>query len=305
MSITRRTFAKASLGVGALMTAQSNMFAMKNEIIKRVIPSSGEMIPVIGVGTNRYGVGNDQSARAPLKAALEKFHELGGTVIDTAPTYGSSEIVLGELIAEIGVQKDLFLASKVDRRNIHDNTAGFHESFKRFDTKKFDLMQVHNFKDWENSLAFLKEQKAAGIIRYIGMTTHMPSQYDLMEQAIKEHTLDFIQVNLSLANQRSSSERVIPMAKDNGVAVLINRPFGGGGVFSKLSKAKLPAWTTEFECESWAQFLLKYSLSEPGVTATIPGMTKTRHVMDNMRGGMGEMPSANLRKRQERFFDNL
>ena len=305
MSITRRTFTKASLGVGTLMAAQSNMFAMENEIIKRVIPSSGEVIPVIGVGTNRYGVGNDQSARAPLKAALEKFHELGGTVIDTAPTYGSSEVVLGELISELGIQKDLFLASKVDRRNINDNTAGFHESFKRFDTKKFDLMQVHNFKDWENSLAFLKEQKTAEKIRYIGMTTHMPSQYDLMEKAIKEHTLDFIQVNLSLANQRSSSERVIPMAKDNGVAVLVNRPFGGGGVFSKLNKAKLPEWATEFECESWAQFLLKYALSEPGVTATIPGMTKTRHVMDNMKGGMGEMPSANLRKRQERFFDDL
>ena len=185
MSITRRTFAKASLGVGTLMAAQSNMFAMENEIIKRVIPSSGEVIPVIGVGTNRYGVGNDQSARAPLKAALEKFHELGGTVIDTAPTYGSSEVVLGELISELGIQKDLFLASKVDRRNINGNTAGFHESFKRFDTKKFDLMQVHNFKDWENSLAFLKEQKAAGTIRYIGMTTHMPSQYDLM--AIKSY----------------------------------------------------------------------------------------------------------------------
>lgn len=166
-------------------------------------------------------------------------------------------------------------------------------------------MQVHNFKDWENSLAFLKEQKAAGTIRYIGMTTHMPSQYDLMEKAIKEHTLDFIQVNLSLANQRNSSERVIPMAKDNGVAVLINRPFGGGGVFSKLNQAKLPEWAKEFECESWAQFLLKYALSEPGVTATIPGMTKTRHVIDNMKGGMGEMPSANLRKRQERFFDDL
>ena len=166
------------------MATQSKMFAMENEVIKRVVPSSGEAIPVIGVGTNRYGVGNDQSARAPLKAALAKFHELGGTVIDTAPTYGSSEVVLGELISELGIQKDLFLASKVDRRNINDNTAGFHESFKRFDTKKFDLMQVHNFKDWENSLAFLKEQKAAGTIRYIGMTTHMPSQYDLMEKRV-------------------------------------------------------------------------------------------------------------------------
>ena len=134
------------------------------------------------------------------------------------------------------------------------------------------------------------------------MTTHMPSQYDLMEKAIKGHTLDFIQVNLSLANQRNSSERVIPMAKDNGVAVLINRPFGGGGVFSKLNQAKLPEWATEFECESWAQFLLKYALSEPGVTATIPGMTKTRHVMDNMKGGMERCQAQILEKDRKDFL---
>ncbi len=166
-------------------------------------------------------------------------------------------------------------------------------------------MQVHNFKDWENSLALLKERKAAGEIRYLGMTTHMTSQYELMEKALREHELDFIQVNLSLANQRSSSQRLIPLAVDQGAAVLINRPFGGGGVFSTLNKAKLPAWSAEFECESWGQFLLKYVVSQTGVTAVVPGMTKARHVIDNIQGGMGEMPTAALRKRQEDFFDAL
>ena len=305
MSVSRRAFTKAGLGSAALMTLNSNFSVANEQLIKRVIPSSGESIPIIGVGTNRYGVGNDLDARAKLKEALAKFHELGGTVIDTAPSYGSSEVVLGELISDLGVQKDLFLASKIDSRNITDNINGFHRSYDRFETTTFDLMQVHNFKDWENSLALLKDKKAEGVIRYLGMTTHMPSQYDLMKTAIKNHELDFIQVNLSLANQRQSSERLIPLAKDSGVAVLINRPFGGGGVFSKLSKTKLPEWTADFDCESWAQFLLKYSLSQPGVTAAIPGMTKVRHVMDNMRSGMGVMPSAVMRKKQEEFFDAL
>ena len=305
MSITRRKFTQVGLGTGALMAMPLNLSASNPTLIKRKIPSSGEAIPVIGVGTNRYGVGADKTARATLSQALQQFHALGGTVIDTAPSYGSSEIVLGELIDALGIQDDLFLASKVDSRNLADNTTGYQTSFTRFNTKQFDLMQVHNFKDWQNSLALLQEKKAAGEIRYIGMTTHMPSQYSLMEQAIKAQSLDFIQVNLSLANQRTSSERLIPLAADQGVAVLINRPFGGGGVFSKLGQTSLPGWTQEFECESWGQFLLKYALSQPGVTAAIPGMTKVRHVTDNILGGCGVMPNTKLRQRQETFFDAL
>ena len=305
MTISRRLFTQAGLSTGALLAVNPSYSALETQLIQRHIPSSGEAIPVIGVGTNRYGVGDDQNARTTLKEALKKFHELGGTLIDTAPTYGSSEMVLGDLIKDLGIQKDLFLASKVDSKNLAANTAGYEQSFARFNTQQFDLMQVHNFKDWQNSLALLQDKKAAGEIRYIGMTTHMPSQYELMGQAIKQQGLDFIQVNLSLANQRTSSEQLIPMAADQGVAVLINRPFGGGGVFSKLGKTSLPSWSVEFDCESWGQFLLKYVLSQPGVTATIPGMTKVRHVVDNIKGGIGMMPSIALRKRQEQFFDDL
>ena len=305
MTISRRLFTQAGLSTGALLAVNPSYSALETQLIQRHIPSSGEAIPVIGVGTNRYGVGDDQNARTTLKEALKKFHELGGTLIDTAPTYGSSEMVLGDLIKDLGIQKDLFLASKVDSKNLAANTAGYEQSFARFNTQQFDLMQVHNFKDWQNSLALLQDKKAAGEIRYIGMTTHMPSQYELMEQAIKQQGLDFIQVNLSLANQRTSSEQLIPMAADQGVAVLINRPFGGGGVFSKLGKTSLPSWSVEFDCESWGQLLLKYVLSQPGVTATIPGMTKVRHVVDNIKGGIGMMPSIALRKRQEQFFDDL
>jgi len=305
MAISRRSFTKVSLGAGALLAINPSYSASEAQLIQRLIPSSGETIPVIGVGTNRFGVGNDQNARKILKSTLKKFHELGGTIIDTAPSYGTSEIVLGELIADLELQKDLFLASKVDSKNLSDNKVGYSRSMQRFNTQQFDLMQVHNFKDWQNSLALLKDKKAAGEIRYLGMTTHMPSQYELMEQAIKQQELDFIQVNLSLANQRISGERLIPIAADHGVAVLVNRPFGGGGVFSKLAKISLPSWAAEFDCESWGQFLLKYVLSQPGVTATIPGMTKVRHVVDNIKGGIGMMPSAALRKRQEKLFDDL
>jgi aryl-alcohol dehydrogenase-like predicted oxidoreductase len=305
MAISRRLFTQAGLSTGALLAVNPSYSALETQLIQRHIPSTGETLPIIGVGTNRYGVGDDQNARNTLKEALKKFHELGGTLIDTAPTYGSSELVLSDLINDLDIQKDLFLASKVDSRNLAANITGYQESLARFNTQQFDLMQVHNFKDWRNSLALLKDKKAAGEIRYIGMTTHMPSQYELMEQAIKQQELDFIQVNLSLANQRTSSEQLIPMAADQGVAVLINRPFGGGGVFSKLGKTSLPSWSVEFDCESWGQFLLKYVLSQPGVTATIPGMTKIKHVVDNIKGGTGMMPSAAMRKRQEVFFDNL
>lgn len=304
--ISRRDFSKATIGAGAtLAVAGRASFALPNPLIYRTIPSSGEKIPVLGVGTNRYGVGADAELRAPLKAALAKFHELGGTVIDTAPGYRTSEKVLGELIAQLGVNDDLFIATKVDVEGRDESAQRMHDSFSRLNRSRMDLMQVHDFRGWEESIPLMQEWKAEGHIRYVGITTSRASQYDLMEHVMKKFDLDFVQVNLSIANQRTSADRILPLAGDRGTAVLVNRPFGGGGVFGLLSKTTIPDWAEEIEVSSWAQFLLKYVLSHSQVTCAIPGMTKERHVVDNFGAAVGILPSLSQRAQMEAFFDTL
>lgn len=304
MQISRREFTKAGLGAGALIAAGGNLGA-QDALLKRAIPSSGEAIPIVGVGTNRYGVGDDQAARVPLRESLGRFHELGGTLIDTAPMYRSSETVLGELIDELGIGADLFMATKVDVEGRNENEERMERSFRLLKYSTIDLMQCHNLIGWQDALPIMNAWKEEGRIRYVGITTSRENQYEEFEKIMREHDLDFVQVNYSLADQRASADRLLPLAADRGMAVLLNRPFGGGGVFSKLSGLELPPWAAEFDCESWGQFLLKYALSHPAVTAAIPGMTKARHVDDNMAAATGRMPTAAHRRQQEAFFDAL
>ncbi|NNC78215.1 MAG: aldo/keto reductase [Woeseiaceae bacterium] len=305
MTISRRDFTKITLATGlALASAQVPAFGKETQL-KKAIPSSGEKIPMIGVGTNRYGVGNDAAERAVLKEALARFHELGGTVVDTAPMYGSSEIVLGDLIKDLGVGDDLFMATKVDVDGRDQQAERIERSFTRLKYDNIDLMQCHNLIDWQNALPEMREWKQEGRVRYVGITSSRERQYEEMEKIMKQHDLDFIQINYSLADQRLSDERLLPLAADRGMAVLVNRPFGGGGVFGKLGKVEVPDWAQEFGANSWGQFLLKYALSHPAVTAAIPGMTKPHHVSDNMQAGYGRLPTAAERKRQEAFFDSL
>ncbi|MEM9208266.1 MAG: aldo/keto reductase [Pseudomonadota bacterium] len=304
MAITRREFTIAGIGT-ATSLAMGVPALGQRRLMTRAIPSSGEEIPIVGVGTNRYGVGDDQAARVPLRESLARFFEVGGTLIDTAPMYRSSETVLGDLIADLAVGEDLFMATKVDREGPDAIRERFDRSFRLLGLQKVDLMQCHNLIDWQNALPAMRDLKAAGRVRYIGITTSMERQYDQLEQILHAHELDFLQINYSLANQRLAAERLLPLAADRGMAVLLNRPFGGGGVFSKLANVDMPDWAADFDCTSWGQFLLKYALSHPAVTAVIPGMTKVRHVDDNMQAAMGRMPSPELRQRQETFFDAL
>jgi diketogulonate reductase-like aldo/keto reductase len=305
MSITRREFARAGLSVGAVLAAGGRTVLANEDLIRRPIPSSGETIPIVGVGTNRYGVGNDASLRVPLQAALARFHELGGTVIDTAPMYRSSESVLGDLIANLGVGDDLFMATKTDQKGEQANSDRLIRSLNLLQLKQIDLIQCHNLIDWETAIPLMREWKEEGRVRYIGVTSSRERQYELMEEIMRQHDLDFVQINYSLANQRRSADRILPLAADRGMAVLLNRPFGGGGVFSKLADAEIPPWAAEFQADSWGQFLLKYALSHPAVTGAIPGMTKERHVVDNMDAARGDMPTAADRKKMETFFDSL
>ena len=299
MKISRREFNKA--GLGALSLAALGTPAMAGNMIKKPIPSSGEMVPVIGLGTNRYG----RRERDVLLAALKRFHELGGTLIDTAPMYGKSEAVLGSLIEELGIRKDLFVATKADEEPGGSATdAQMRRSQDALRTETFDLMQVHNLRGTQEALAKMREWQQDGRIRYIGITTSREAQYEEFEKVMRSEKLDFIQVNYSL-EQRVAAERILPLAADKGIAVIINRAFGGGRIFEKVGDQPLPDWAQEFGSASWAQFLLKYAIGHPAATLSIPGMTKVHHVEDNFGAAYGRLPDADERRRQEAFFDSL
>ncbi len=305
MSITRRDFNKAGLGAISLAALGGTALAGPEHMIKKAIPSSGEMLPIIGLGTNRYGVGDDAEKRQVLRAAIKRFHELGGAVIDTAPMYGSSETVLGDLIADLGIRNDLFVATKADKDDgARATDTQMRDSQRKLQTETFDLMQVHNLIGWKEALPVMREWQQEGRIRYIGITTSRAKQYEEFEHVMRQEKLDFIQINYSL-EQREAAERILPLAAERGVAVIINRAFGGGRIFEKVGEQPLPDWAQEFGCESWAQFLLKYAIGNSAATLAIPGMTKLHHVDDNFGAAHGRLPDADERKHQEHFFDSL
>jgi len=306
MTISRREFTKAGLGAVSLATlGSSGALAGPEHMIRKAIPSSGEMLPIIGLGTNRYGVDNSEAARAPLRAVLELFHRLGGTVVDTAPSYRTSESVLGDLIAELGIGEDMFLATKTDRT---DGSLGtieqMNQSMAKLKTDQIDLMQAHNLRGWKDALPVMREWRQEGRIRYVGITTSRSAQYEEFEKVMRQEKLDFIQLNYSL-EQREAAERLLPLAADRGMAVMINRAFGGGRIFDKVGDRPVPYWAQAFGCESWAQFLLKYAIGHPAATLSIPGMTKLHHVDDNFGASHGRLPDADERRQQEAFFDAL
>lgn len=306
MGITRRDFTRATLATASIGAfGGPAALAGREHMIKKKIPSSGESIPVIGLGTNRYGVDSSEAARAPLREALRRFHQLGGTVIDTAPSYRTSESVLGDLVADLDIRDELFVATKTDRSGGRaDTDAQMQESRSKLATKIFDLMQVHNLRGWQDALPMMREWKQDGRIRYIGITTSRESQYEQFEQVMRAEDLDFIQVNYSL-EQRKAAERLLPLAADRGMAVMINRAFGGGRLFDTVGDEPLPDWAADFDCTSWAQFLLNYAISHPAATVAIPGMTQARHVDDNMGAAHGRLPTAEERQRMEQFFNEL
>ena len=305
--LTRRKILKLGAGAGALTatgTLPLSAFANTDELVERKIPSSGETVPIIGLGTNRYGVGDDAAAREPLLASLARFAELGGTLVDTAPSYRSSEIVLGDLISKLGIRDQLFIATKIDKETMHESEAQMRASLDRLQVERVDLMQIHNLRGWQDNIRLLRTWSVSEQTRSTGITTSRSAQYAEREVIIAEHELDFVQINYSL-EQREAADRLLPLAADRGMAVIINRAFGGGRIFEAVGDRPVPDWAMDFDCDSWAQFLLKYALSHPAATLAIPGMTKVHHVDDNMQAGRGRMPDAAQRKAMEQFFDAL
>lgn len=305
MKISRRDILKLGAAAGMVMTlGPQRLMAQSNTLILKKIPATGEVIPPVGIGTNRYGVGGSEAVRAPLRATLKKFQELGGRLIDTAPIYGDSEEVLGDLISELDIRKKLFLATKTDMLGKVRGGASYQASMNRLQTDKLDLMQVHNLVNVNSELPVMREWQQAGKIRYIGITTSQTRQFADMEKIMRAQKLDFIQLNYSL-DDRTADKRLLPLALDRGMAVLVNLPFGRGRLFRETKGQKLPEWAAEFDCSSWAQFFLKYIVSHPAVTCAIPGTRTVAHVIDNFGAAQGRLPDAGQRRRQEQFFDNL
>ncbi|MEL6063553.1 MULTISPECIES: aldo/keto reductase [unclassified Methylobacterium] len=272
-------------------------------LIRRPIPSSGEMLPAIGIGTSRrYEVEPTPDKIAPLKDAVQTFVSLGGTVIDTAPSYGSAEDVLGAILAETGLRPKVFLASKVDTTGRDATRAEFERSLKRMRVDTLDLVAVHNLIDVTGNLAVLRELKGAKRIRYVGVTVWRDNQLDALEAVMKRETLDFIQVNYAIDN-RAAAGRVIPLAADRGMAVMTNVPFGRDRLFKAVQGKAMPPVAQDLGCTSWPQFFLKYVLGNPAVTCPIPGMAKAAYVEDNLGAARGKLPDAAQRKQMEAFID--
>jgi aryl-alcohol dehydrogenase-like predicted oxidoreductase len=269
----------------------------KDRGMQRTIPSSGEKLPVIGLGSWQvFDVGPGAAERQPLEEVLARFVALGGRVIDSSPMYGRAEQVIGEIAAKAGLQPSLFLATKVWTTGKAEGIASMERSMARFQTKRIDLMQVHNLVDAHTHLATLREWKEKGRIRYLGITHYNSSGYAEVAKLLRTEKLDFLQVNYSLG-EREAEKELLPLAQDRGVAVLVNRPFGGGNLFARVRSKPLPDWAAEFDCDSWAQFLLKWIVAQPAVTCAIPATGNVRHLEDNMRAGLGRLPDPKQRQR--------
>jgi aryl-alcohol dehydrogenase-like predicted oxidoreductase len=307
MPITRRGALEASAAVGTIAAFGPSVgLAQSRELNLKRIPASGEMIPPIGIGTNRYGVGASEEERAPLRATMARFVELGGKVIDTAAVYGTSEVVIGDLAGELGIRDDLFIATKTDIRGQVRGETGLENAMQRLKTEMIDVMLVHNLVNAESEIPVMREWQQDGRIRYIGASISTRDQFEQMERFMRDNDVQVVQFNYSLGD-RAAAERLLPTAADRGIAVMINVPFGGGrsSLLDRVEGRELPDWAAELDCTSWSQFFLKYIISHPAVTCAIPGTRRVEHVEDNFGAAMGRLPNAELRRRQEEFFDGI
>lgn len=318
MKLDRRTAVKLGLGAGAgLVLGRFPTWASAQEaLILKAIPSTGERIPVIGLGSS--GTFNLSSRSADFQSAqevIQLFKELGGTVIDTAPSYGRAEGFIGQTVQEFAIQDDLFLATKVNVGNAGKAAAirQMEDSSRTFGKRQIDLMQVWNLGDSTRNLTdnFLvphmeavTEWKAAGRARNIGITTSRDPQYGDLAAAMEKYPIDFVQLDYSIAD-RIPEQRLLPLAEERGIAVLVNRPFDSGNLFGRVRGKELPEWASELDCRSWAQFFLKFLVSHPAVTCAIPATSDPVHLRDNMGAGVGRMPTPALRARMIAYFESL
>jgi diketogulonate reductase-like aldo/keto reductase len=295
-SWTRREWLRlaAASAVAPLVTPA---LATDQPFLSRAIPRSGEKIPAIGLGTwQTFDVGESESQRAPLREVLKEFVRFGGSVIDSSPMYGESENVVGDVATDTGVHSKLFLATKVWTSGREAGIRQMNESFRKLRSGRMDLMQVHNLVDWRTHLKTLREWKAQGRVRYLGITHYTESAYDELERVMRSEKPDFVQFNYSIVS-REAERRLLPLAQELGIAVLVNKPFEKARLFSRVRGKELPGWAAEIDCRSWAQFFLKFILAHPAVTCAIPATSKVAHLKDNMAAGTGRLPDTATREK--------
>ena len=304
--ITRRQFIHGMCMMSAGMALMPmTAFGQNRKLMTRAIPSSGERLPVIGMGTSRtFDVGADAGARSKLQAVLQAFFDGGGTLIDSSPMYGNAESVVGDLLKNVRNKDALFAATKVWTYGKQAGIDQMQRSMRRMGVAVMDLMQIHNLRDWKVHLPTLRQWKAEGKIRYIGITTSHGRSHDELEQIMRSETLDFVQFTYNIGN-RAVEESLLPLAADRGIATLINRPYQRGALFKKVKGQSLPEWSKEFDCQSWGNFFLKYILSHPAVTCIIPATSKVHHMQDNMAGGFGKVPDQKMRQRMLGYMESL
>ena len=312
--ISRRDALRMALGIGAgLALRPDDLWAHDAEwdglqaakLVTKPIPSSGERLPVIGIGTaRRYDVTASEATLAPLLEVVRNFSRMGGKMIDTAPAYGSAEPVVGTLVARAGNRKQLFVATKVGRggQGVQAGRAEMAQSLEQLKVDKVDLMQVHNLSGVDQMLPVLHEWKEAGKTRYVGVTCTSEGQYPQLERLLREQRMDFVQVDYAIDN-REVEQRILPLAQERGVAVITALPFGRGRVFQALGKQPIPGWAQELGIRTWAQFALKYIVSHPAVTVAIPGTAKLEYLTDNLGAARGPMPDAAARRRMAALVD--
>jgi aryl-alcohol dehydrogenase-like predicted oxidoreductase len=281
----------------SLLVTRAGLAQEKTAMLQRKIPSSGETLPAIGLGTwQAFDVGSSAAEQKPLEEVLARFVQLGGKLVDSSPMYGRAESVVGEIAARLKLRDALFLATKVWTTGREAGIKSMQRSLDLFQTKRLDLIQVHNLVDTATQLASLRAWQKEGRVRYFGITHYTEGSQAEVAQVLENEPVDFVQINYSLM-EREAEERVFPVAKDRGVAVIVNRPLASGALFRRVRGQPLPEWATEFDCTSWAQFFLKWIVANPAVTCAIPATSNPRHLEDNMRGGYGRLPDAKMRAR--------
>ena len=301
----RRAFLASLAGLGASAAAGPAANAAPGPILTRAIPKSGEQIPAVGMGSwITFNVGADPVLRAARVKVMEAFFAGGGGLIDSSPMYGSSEEVIGAGLKRIADTNTLFAATKVWIWGQARGIRQMDNSRRLWGREKFDLMQVHNLLDWEAHLATLRAHKAEGRIRYVGITTSHGDRHELMAKIMETQPLDFVQFSYNVLD-REVERRLLPLAAERRLAVIVNRPFRQGDLFGTVARQPLPAWAGEFDCANWAQFFLKFVVSHPAVTCAIPATSRADHMVENMGALVGRLPDAKMRERMIRHVESL
>jgi diketogulonate reductase-like aldo/keto reductase len=302
VTMNRQRFLRLAAGAGAVaamlpLSPGAAVPAALARMHTRAIPASGEALPVVGCGTWRtFDVGPAPAARAPLREVLQVLFDHGGSVIDSSPMYGPAEGVVGDLLTAMHAHERAFLATKVWTQGREAGLAQMRTSLHLLQAPRIDLLQVHNLVDWRTQLTSVRAWQREGRVRYCGITHYTPSAYRELEAVMREARPDFVQLDYA-ADDRAAEATLLPLATDLGIAVIVNQPFGGGGLLRRLAGRPLPAWAADIGCTTWAQVLLKFVLGHPAVTCVIPGTGRPDHMRDNVQAGFGAYPDAALRQR--------